>query len=75
MHESGSESIDNFRESAYWIDFKIINVLTSYLKYIREKLNEVSSDFEFLSQKKVIFYNDIDLQEAATDSFLNILTS
>lgn len=54
MHES--LSIDNYRESAYWIDIKIINVLTSYLKYIYEKLNKMSSDFEFLSHKKVIFY-------------------
>jgi len=50
-----NESIDNYRESAYWIDIKIINVLTSYLKYTYEKLNQVSSDFEFLGQKKSYF--------------------
>lgn len=54
MHESMIEGIYNYRESAYQIDIKIINVLTSYLKYIYEKLRYLQN-LEFLKPEKNYF--------------------
>lgn len=59
MYESLYESIDNYGKSAYQTDIKVLNALISYLKYTYEKLNQVSSDFEFLTWRKVILYKYI----------------
>lgn len=56
MYKSLNENIDNYGKSAYQVDIQVVNALTSYLKYIYEKLNEMSSDFELLNWTQVILY-------------------